>query len=114
VDIQQHHGDAVPVLAIHPDRLAAVASRPDAEVLSLQAQLHHGPIAAELRQWLQGKPPSRPLFPVKGRKRNAMLHADLKAAGIEPVVDGRVIDLRSLRVSFITYLSLSGVPLVVA
>jgi integrase len=71
-------------------------------------------LAAELREWLRGKPAGKPLFPVKGRKRRAMLRADLKAAGIEPVVDGRVIDLHALRVSFITHLSLGGVPLAVA
>ena len=43
-----------------------------------------------------------------------MLRADLKAAGIEPMVDGRVIDLHALRVTFITHLSLAGVPLTVA
>ena len=71
-------------------------------------------IANELREWLRGKPPGKPLFPVKGRKRKAMLGADLRAAGIEPVVDGRVIDLHALRVSFITHLSLGGVPLAIA
>lgn len=71
-------------------------------------------VAAELRAWLPGKPTDRPLLPVSGRKRRAMLRADLKAAGIEPVVDGKVIDIHSLRVSFITHLSLSGVPLTVA
>ncbi len=71
-------------------------------------------VAAELREWLQRKPTGRPLFPVKGRKRKAMLRADLKAAGIEPVVDGRAIDLHALRVSFITHLALGGVPLTVA
>jgi site-specific recombinase XerD len=43
-----------------------------------------------------------------------MLRADLRAAGIQPVVDGRVIDLHALRVSFITHLALGGVPLAVA
>jgi integrase len=71
-------------------------------------------VANELREWLRGKPAGKPLFPVKGRKRKGMLRADLRAAGIEPVVDGRVIDLHALRVSFITHLSLGGVPLVVA
>lgn len=71
-------------------------------------------VAAELRAWLQGKPAGVPLFPVKGRKRRAMLRADLRAAGIEPVVDGKVIDIHALRVSFITHLSLGGVPLVIA
>jgi integrase len=71
-------------------------------------------LAAELREWLRDKPAGKPLFPVKGRKRKAMLRADLKAAGIEPVVGGRVIDLHALRVSFITHLALGGVPLAVA
>jgi integrase len=71
-------------------------------------------LAAELREWLRGKPAGKPLFPVKGRKRRAMLRADLKAAGIEPVVDGKVIDLHALRTTFITHLSLGGVPLAVA
>lgn len=71
-------------------------------------------LAAELRDWLQGKPAGKPLFPVKGRKRKTMLRADLKAAGIEPVVDGKIIDLHALRVTFITHLSLGGVPLAVA
>jgi integrase len=71
-------------------------------------------LAAELREWLRGKPAGKPLFPVKGRKRRAMLWADLKAAGIEPVVDGKVIDLHALRTTFITHLSLGGVPLAVA
>jgi integrase len=71
-------------------------------------------VADELREWLRGKPAGKPLFPVKGRKRKAMLRADLRAAGIEPVVDGRVIDLHALRVSFITHLSLGGVPLAIA
>jgi integrase len=71
-------------------------------------------VASELREWLRDKPAGKPLFPVKGRKRKAMLRADLKAAGIEPVVDGRVIDLHALRVSFITHLALGGVSLAVA
>jgi integrase len=71
-------------------------------------------VASELREWLRDKPAGKPLFPVKGRKRKAMLRADLKAAGIEPVVDGKIIDLHALRVSFITHLSLGGVPLAVA
>jgi integrase len=71
-------------------------------------------LAAELREWLRGKPAGKPLFPVKGRKRKAMLRADLRAAGIEPVVDGKVIDLHALRTTFITNLSLGGVPLAVA
>lgn len=71
-------------------------------------------VAAGLRAWLPGKPTDRPLFPVAGRKRRAMRRADLKAAGIEVVVDGRVLDIHALRVSFITQLSLSGVPLAVA
>jgi site-specific recombinase XerC len=71
-------------------------------------------LAAELREWLRGKPPGKSVFPVKGRKRRAMLHADLKDAGIEPVVDGKILDIHALRVSFITHLSLSGVPLAVA
>jgi integrase len=71
-------------------------------------------LAAELQEWLRGKPAGKPLFPVKGRKRRAMLRADLRAAGIEPVVDGKVIDLHALRVSFITHLSLGGVSLAVA
>ena len=61
-----------------------------------------------------GKPAGRPLFPVKGRKRKAMLRADLKAAGIEPAVDGKVVDLHALRMTFITHLALAGVPLTVA
>lgn len=71
-------------------------------------------IANELREWLRGKPAGKPLFPVKGRKRKAMLRADLKVAGIEAVVDGKIIDLHALRVSFITHLSLGGVPLAIA
>jgi integrase len=71
-------------------------------------------VASELREWLRDKPAGKPLFPVKGRKRKAMLRVDLKAAGIEPVVDGKIIDLHALRVSFITHLSLGGVPLAVA
>jgi integrase len=71
-------------------------------------------LAAELRAWLRSKPAGKPLFPVKGRKRKAMLRADLRAAGIEPVVDGKVIDLHALRTTFITNLSLGGVPLAVA
>jgi integrase len=43
-----------------------------------------------------------------------MLRADLRAAGVEPVVDGKVIDLHALRTTFITHLSLGGVPLAVA
>jgi integrase len=71
-------------------------------------------VASELREWLRDKPAGAPLFPVKGRNRRGMLRADLRAAGIQPVVDGRVIDLHALRVSFITHLALGGVPLVVA
>ena len=71
-------------------------------------------VAAELREWLAGRPHGEVLFPVASRKRKAMLRADLRAAGIEPVVDGKVIDIHALRVSFITHLSLGGVPLVVA
>ena len=71
-------------------------------------------LAAELREWLRGRPAGKPLFPVKGHKRKAMLRADLKAAGIEAVVHGQVIDLHALRTTFITHLSLGGVPLAVA
>jgi hypothetical protein len=42
-----------------------------------------------------------------------MLRADLKAAGIQPVVGARVVDLHALRVTFITHLALGGVPLAV-
>jgi integrase len=55
-------------------------------------------VASELREWLRDKPAGKPLFPVKGRKRKAMLRADLHA----------------LRVSFITHLSLGGAPLAIA
>jgi integrase/recombinase XerC len=71
-------------------------------------------VAAELRDWLRDKPAGRPIFPVKGRKRKAMLRADLKAAGIAAVADGKVIDVHALRVSFVTQLATSGVPLAVA
>ncbi|MFO0848330.1 MAG: site-specific integrase [Gemmataceae bacterium] len=71
-------------------------------------------VVTELREWLREKPADQTLFPVAGRKRKVMLRADLKAASIEPVVDGKVIDVHALRVSFITHLSLGGVPLAVA
>lgn len=66
-------------------------------------------VAAELRVWPPGKPAGQPLFPVRSRKRKAMLRADLKAAGIPPVVDGKVIDVHALRVTFITSPARSGV-----
>jgi integrase len=71
-------------------------------------------VAAELREWRRDRPAGQTLFPIARRKRKVMLRADLKAAGIEPVVDGKVIDVHALRVSFITHLSLSGLPLAVA
>lgn len=71
-------------------------------------------VTSELREWLRDRPQGQVVFPVASRKRKAMLRADLRAAGIEPVVDGKVIDIHALRVSFITHLSLGGVPLAVA
>ena len=67
-------------------------------------------LAAELRDWLRDKPAGQPHFPVKGNERRAMLWADLRAAGIEPVVEGRVVDIHSLRVTFVSNLARSGVP----
>ena len=40
-----------------------------------------------------------------------MMLADRKAAGIEFTVEGKILDLHSLRVSFVTNLPRSGVPL---
>lgn len=70
-------------------------------------------LATELREWLADKPPGKQLFPTRGKKK-VMLHADLRAAGIEPVVDGLTIDLHSLRVTHITMLARAGIGLVTA
>lgn len=79
---------------------------------------HHGPAFAGGRggrtAGLARRQAGQPLFPVAERKRKTMLRADLSAAGIEPVVDGKVIDIHALRVSFITHLALTGVGLAVA
>jgi integrase len=71
-------------------------------------------VADELRTWLATKPAGQVLFPVAGKKRKAMLNHDLRAADVEPVVDGKTVDIHALRVSYITSLVVAGTPLPMA
>jgi hypothetical protein len=71
-------------------------------------------VADELRTWLVDKPAGESLFLAAGRKRRALLHHDLRRAGIEPVVDGKTIDVHALRTTYITSLIVSGTPLPMA
>jgi integrase/recombinase XerD len=67
-------------------------------------------LADELRSWLAGKAPMRPVFTLP-EKTGQMLHADLRRCGIEPVDgEGRVVDTHSLRHGYISALARSGVP----
>jgi integrase len=43
-----------------------------------------------------------------------MIQADLEAAGVPYVKEGRTLNFHALRVSFVSSLALSGVPLAVA
>jgi integrase len=71
-------------------------------------------LADRLQAWLRGRPPGEVLFPIKDRQVNYMIQADLKAAGVPYVKEGRTLDFHALRVSFVSSLALSGVPLAVA
>jgi integrase len=72
-----------------------------------------GDLVAILRQHLKGKKPNQKVFNVPADLIRRF-HADCKRAGIARHDDrGHRVDLHSLRVSFGTYLALSGVPLTV-
>jgi integrase len=70
-------------------------------------------LADELRGWLRDKAAGRPVFPVKDKQINKVIHKDLVAAGIPRVVQGRCVDFHALRYTFVSLLALSGVPLTV-
>ena len=71
-------------------------------------------LADRLQEWLRGRAPGEVLFPIKDKQVNYMIQADLEAAGVPYVKDGRTLDFHALRVSFVSSLALSGVPLTVA
>jgi hypothetical protein len=50
----------------------------------------------------------------KDKQVNYMIQADLEAAGVPYVKEGRTLDSHALRVSFVTNLALGGVPLATA
>jgi integrase len=67
-------------------------------------------LAAELRPWLEGKPPGKPAYKLP-EKTAKMLRVDLKAAGIDYLdASGRVADFHCLRHSFVTFLAMSDAP----
>jgi integrase len=70
--------------------------------------------ADRLQEWLRGWAPGEVLFPIKDKQVNYMIQADLEAAGVPYVKDGRTLDFHALRVSLVTNLALGGVPLAVA
>lgn len=71
-------------------------------------------LAVELQPWLASKTPRSPVLELP-EKTAAMLHADLKRCGIDPVDDqGRVVDTHSLRHGYGTALARAGVPIKVA
>jgi integrase len=71
-------------------------------------------LAFELRKWIERKPHAKILFPVAGRPTGVMIRADLEDAGIEAEILGKRCDFHALRVTMISHLALSGVPLAVA
>lgn len=71
-------------------------------------------LAAELREWLRDRPAGEPVFPVTGRRTDYVIAGDLADAGIMSNVDGRIVDFHALRVTFVSRLATSGVPLAVA
>jgi len=76
-----------------------------ADVLPLAAD-----VAELLRNYLAGRPNTKPIWPRSWWRRSAeMLYADLEAAGINPVADdGTVVDFHGQRVTFITELARVG------
>jgi integrase len=65
-------------------------------------------LAAALRPWLEGRPPGVPVLPVPLAAGKLLTH-DLAAAGIRPRTADGVVDLHSLRHSYITHLIADGV-----
>ncbi|WP_253158041.1 tyrosine-type recombinase/integrase [Stieleria tagensis] len=65
-------------------------------------------LAAELREWIQGREPSARVFNVPAGMLRIM-DRDLKLAGIEKESDGSVVHIHALRHSFGTHLSKAGV-----
>jgi integrase len=65
-------------------------------------------LAAQLRPWLAGKPPGKPMFGAMVQKTAKMLRVDLKNAGIPYETDSGKADFHSLRGDFISYLVASG------
>ena len=63
---------------------------------------------------MRGRSPGEVLFPIKDKQVNYMIQADLEAAGVPYVKEGRTLDFHALRVSFVSSLALAGVPLAVA
>jgi integrase len=71
-------------------------------------------LADRLQEWLRGRAPGEVLFPIKDKQVNYMIQADLEAAGAPYVKEDRTLDFHALRVSFVSSLALSGVPLATA
>ena len=65
-------------------------------------------LAEQLRPWLAGKAPGRPVFDGMTKRTADMLRFDLEAAGIPYETDSGVADFHSLRGDFISYLVSSG------
>jgi site-specific recombinase XerC len=70
-------------------------------------------VAAVLVPWLATKPAGQPVFGPRGRTRSIHLAMaqDLKRAGIEVGSGDNVVDMHSLRHSYITSLAKSGLPI---
>jgi integrase len=68
-----------------------------------------GPVASVLRSWVASKAPDRPVFDLPD-KTGQMVKADAQSAGIDAGDTIGVIDMHSLRHSYITNLIRSGVP----
>jgi integrase len=68
-------------------------------------------VAAAVRGFLEGREPSKPLWPGTWWRRSAeMLRLDLAEAGIEAVdAEGHVVDFHGQRTTFITSLARAGV-----
>jgi len=92
---------AVPVVRL----TAAVSKNGRADIIPLRADL-----SVMLRRQVEGRKPTDPLFNIP-TALIARFHADCRRAGIAHRDDrGLVVDIHSLRTTFGTWLSRSGVP----
>lgn len=71
-------------------------------------------VAAQIRDWLDGKEAGVELLPLRKGKKTAMIRADLRAAQIAYETPQGIVDLHSLRTTFATNLARGGVSLSLA